>query len=136
MEVMLDEGAFMPERAHETDAGADIHTPVDVVIPAHGFAFVDTGVHMAAPHGTYLRIASKSGLNREHGITVEGVVDEGYTGPIGLTLHNSSDRRVVLHAGEKVAQVICEPCYYVSFEYVGELAKTARGDSGFGSTGR
>lgn len=48
MEVMLDEGAFMPERAHETDAGADIRTPVDVVVPAHGFAFVDTGVHMAA----------------------------------------------------------------------------------------
>lgn len=49
MRVSLDRGAFPPERAHATDAGLDLKTPVDFVVPAGGWAIVDTGVHVELP---------------------------------------------------------------------------------------
>ena len=51
LKVKLDDGAYMPERAHATDAGADIRTPVDVEVPAKGSAVVHTGVHVELPPG-------------------------------------------------------------------------------------
>lgn len=75
MNVVLDEGAFLPERAYPTDAGADLRTPIDVEVPAHGSAVIETGVHVELPPGTVGMLKSKSGLNVKHGITSEGVIE-------------------------------------------------------------
>ena len=77
MKIKLDAGAFMPLRAHETDAGLDLRSPFDCVVPARGSAVIDTGVHVQLPLGTAGMLKSKSGLNVKHGITSEGVIDVG-----------------------------------------------------------
>lgn len=136
MKVKLDEGAFMLTRAHATDAGADLRTPVDVTVPAHGSAVIDTGVHVELPPNTVGMLKSKSGLNVKHGITSEGVVDEGYTGSIVAKLYNHSDVPCTLASGSKVTQLVVIPVEYVGFELVDALDETPRGASGFGSTGR
>lgn len=136
MKVVLDKKAVRPERAHETDAGIDLFAPVDFVVPAHGFAFVETGVHMEVPSRCRGHVCSKSGLNRFHGITADGTIDEGYTGEIGVTLHNSSDDDFEFKRGDKIAQVVIEPIFRPGMVLVTSLDDSERGDDGFGSTGR
>lgn len=136
MKVKLDKGAYMPERAHETDAGADLRTPYDVIVPAKGSVVIDTGVHIELPPNTVGMLKSKSGLNVKHGITSEGVIDVGYTGSIAVKLYNHSDKPYELKAGDKISQLAVMPILTPSFELVDELEATERGDKGFGSSGR
>ena len=136
MKVKLDKGAYMPERAHTTDAGADLRTPHDVIVMPKGSVVIDTGVHIELPPNTVGMLKSKSGLNVKHGITSEGVIDVGYTGSIRVKLYNHSDKPCELKAGDKVSQLVVMPILTPSFELVDELEETERGDGGFGSTGR
>lgn len=136
MKYTLDEVAFAPERAHSTDAGADLRTPVAFSVPPYGSAVVDTGVHIELPHGTVGMLKSKSGLNVRRSIVTEGVIDEGYTGSIVCKLYNHSGERVAFQRGDKIAQLVVLPVRYVDFERVDELGETERGSNGFGSTGR
>ena len=136
MKIKLDRGAFMPVRAHDTDAGADLRSPVETVVPARGSRVIDTGVHIQLPHGYVGMLKSKSGLNVKHGITSEGVIDEGYTGPIKAKLYNHSEKDYVIARGDKITQLVIMPCEYVGFELTDDLEDSERGDGGFGSTGR
>lgn len=136
MKVKLDKGAYMPERAHTTDAGADLRTPHDVIVMPNDSVVIDTGVHIELPPNTVGMLKSKSGLNVKHGITSEGVIDVGYTGSIRVKLYNHSDKPCELKAGDKVSQLVVMPILIPSFELVDELEETERGDGGFGSTGR
>jgi dUTP pyrophosphatase len=135
MNIQLDDGAIMPVRAHDTDAGIDLFTPVDFVVPAHGYAFVDTGVHVEIPRGTDGHVRSKSGLNRKSGITADGTIDEGYTGTIGVTLHNSGDNDYYFVRGNKVAQLVIEKIFTPKLVVVRQVSGGDRGDDGYGSTG-
>lgn len=136
MKIKLDAGAFIPVRAHDTDAGADLRSPVDTVIPAGCSYIIDTGVHIQLPHGYVGMLKSKSGLNVWHGITSEGVIDEGYTGPIKVKLYNHSGEPYKIERGDKITQLVIVPCEYVDFEVVDKLDDSERGGEGFGSTGR
>lgn len=136
MKVKLDKGAYMPERAHSTDAGADLRTPYDVIVPAKGSVVIDTGVHIELPPNTVGMLKSKSGLNVKHGLTSEGVIDVGYTGSIRVKLYNHSFKPYELKAGEKISQLVVMPILTPDFELVDELEATERGNGGFGSTGR
>lgn len=136
MKIKLDKGAFIPLRAHETDAGADLRSPIDTVVPARGSRVIDTGVHIQLPHGCVGMLKSKSGLNVKYGITSEGVIDEGYTGPIKVKLYNHSDEPYVLSRGDKITQLVILPCEYVKFSNVDYLDDSERGGNGFGSTGK
>lgn len=136
MKIKLDRGAFAPERAHVTDAGADLRSPVGTVIPARGSRVIGTGVHIQLPHGYVGMLKSRSGLNVKHGITSEGVIDEGYTGPIKVKLYNHGDEPYKIERGDKITQLVIVPCEYVHFDSVDELDDSERGDNGFGSTGK
>lgn len=136
MKVKLDSGAYMPERAHTTDAGADLRTPHDVTVMPNDSVVIDTGVHIELSPNTVGMLKSKSGLNVKHGITSEGVIDVGYTGSIRVKLYNHSDKPCELKAGDKVSQLVVMPILTPSFELVDELEETERGDNGFGSSGR
>ena len=136
MKVKLQEWAYMPERAHSTDAGADLRTPHDVIVPAKGSVVIDTGVHIELPPNTVGMLKSKSGLNVKHGITSEGVIDVGYTGSIAVKLYNHSDETYYICAGEKISQLVVMPILTPDFELVDELEATERGNNGFGSSGR
>ena len=137
MRIMLDDGAFMPERAHPTDAGIDLKTPKTVTIPAHGSVCIDTGVHIELPKGNYGKLESKSGLNTKHSVvSLGGVIDEPYRGSIVAKLYNLSDADYTFHAGDKIVQLVVQPYSNPPMVLADELSETDRGDNGFGSTGK
>lgn len=134
--VKLDSNAFMPVRAHATDAGADLRTPIDLYIPAKGCVVVGTGVHVETPPGFVTLIKSKSGLNVKHSIITEGVVDEGYSGEIFVKLYNLGNKDYAFQAGDKIAQILIMPVHYFEFVQADSISSGDRGDNGFGSTGQ
>ena len=137
MKIKLEEWAYMPVRAHSTDAGLDLRTPHDVVVPAHGSAVIDTGVHVEIYHGLVGMLKSKSGLNVKYNMTSEGVIDAGYTGSIVAKLYNHGDRNVYLSAGDKITQLVIMPVYIPhEIKIVEEFEPTERGENGFGSSGK
>lgn len=136
MKIKLDRGAFVPVRAHGTDAGADLRSPIDTVVPARGSRVIDTGVHIQLPRGYVGMLKSKSGMNVKHDITSEGVIDEGYTGAIKVKLYNHSEKDYVIERGDKITQLVILPCEYVKFDMVDYLEDSERGGDGFGSTGK
>ena len=136
MKVVLDRGAFAPERAHGTDAGLDLRSPKDVTVPAHGSAIIDTGVHVEIPFSCAGFLKSKSGLNVKHGITSEGVIDTGYTGSVVAKLYNNSSKDYHIKRGDKITQLVVMLIGLPDVELVDSLEETERGENGFGSTGR
>ena len=136
MNVVLDEGAKLPSRAHEPDAGYDLYARRTEVVAAHKSIVFDTGVHMEIPMGYAGFVKSKSGLYIRGGITSEGVVDSGYTGSIRVKLHNHSDIDYKITKGDKIAQIVILPIVTPKLVVVDALEATDRADNGFGSTGR
>lgn len=136
MKVKLDGNAFMPIRAHETDAGLDLRSPRFAEVPAWGSVCIDTGVHIELPKNTTGFLKSKSGLNVKHGITSEGVIDVGYTGSIVVKLYNHTENEYLVRRGDKISQLVILPILTPQLEEVDELETTERGNGGFGSTGR
>lgn len=141
LKVKLDPGAYMPNRAHTTDAGLDLYSPENADIYPKWFGYVensvciDTGVHVAIPEGYVGFLKSKSGLNVKHGLTGEGVIDSGYTGSIKVKLYNNSNHIVRIQKGQKITQLVILPIITPELEQVDDLEDTERGDGGFGSTG-
>lgn len=127
----------MPTRAHEADAGLDLYARELQLVPAHGSATFDTGVHIQIPYGFAGFIKSKSGLNINHGIISDGLVDAGYTGSIRVKLYNLSDVPYVVCEGDKISQLVFATVVMDSLElFDGDFEETERGNGGFGSTGR
>lgn len=136
MEIILDDGAYMPSRGHKTDAGLDLRTPKAVTVPAYESVTVDTGVHVALPHECAGLLVSKSGLNVKHDITSTGLIDEEYTGSIVVKLYNHGGEDYEFEAGDKITQLVVIPVVCEPLEQVTAFNATERGDNGFGSTGR
>lgn len=134
VKVKLDEGAFMPERAHETDAGADLRTPSDFRLWPSSSKIVHTGVHVETPPGCVTLIKSKSGLNVNHGITTTGVIDEGYDGEIVVKMIHHGTQPVDFKRGDKITQLLIMPVFYPGFIEVDNISAGERGSDGFGST--
>jgi dUTP pyrophosphatase len=136
MKIKLDHGAYLPDRAHDTDAGLDLRAMCDSEVPAYGSATFDTGVHVQIPEGYVGDIKSKSGLMVNHKITTDGTIDSGYIGSIRVILFNHSPIRYDVKAGQKIAQLVIKKIITPELEIVGHLGNTARGNGGFGSTGK
>ncbi len=136
IKTKLSSMAYLPERAHDTDAGADIRTPEAFTLMAHGSEIVATGVHVQLPPNTVGMLKSKSGLNIKDGIVSEGVIDEGFSGEIVVKLYNLSDHDYRFERGDKITQLVVLPVRYVTYELADEIQGGARGSAGYGSTGR
>ena len=144
MLIKLDKGATMPTKAYSTDAGFDIYSREDKIVPSKGSAIFDTGVHIDLPkieiNGQVILTAgmlkSKSGLNVKHSITSEGVVDIGFSGSIKVKLYNHGNRAYQVKKGYKISQLCIVPILPVNLELVEEFEGGERGDNGFGSSGR
>ncbi len=146
--IVLDDGAIAPTRAHEDDAGLDLYAMEDAVVPARGSAIFDTGVHVELPKVTVYTgffaktwrtagfIKSKSGLNIKHDLISDGVVDVGYTGSIRVKLYNLGDMAYEVKRGDKISQLCIVPVLTPKPKIVKMLTETERGTGGFGSTGR
>ena len=132
----LDESAIIPTRATDSDAGYDLYSTNDGVVPARGRKVVGTGIAIAIPPGHYGRVAPRAGLAVKRGIDVlAGVVDSGYRGEVGVVLQNLSDEDFPFKKGDRVAQLILEQCNTIGWVELDELEDSVRSDGGFGSTG-
>lgn len=136
MKIKLDDGAFMPTRAHETDAGLDLYSVNKKTIAPHSARVFDTGVHIELPPNTTGFIKSKSGLNARHSLLSEGVIDEGYTGSILVKVYNHGKKPYTVSRGDKISQLVILPIVKPELELVEELETTERGNNGMGSTGK
>lgn len=133
----LDARATIPRRSNDTDAGFDLSSCEAAVIGPWTTGAVDTGIAIAAPSGTYGRIAPRSGLALRQSIDVlGGVTDPGYTGPIKVILANHSSRALEIQPGHRIAQLILEMFIAAPVLEVPSLQATSRGALGFGSTGK
>ena len=135
MRIVVYLNGITPTRAHPTDAGLDLYTPVDVVVPAHGSVIIDTLVACEIPDGFVGLITSKSGLMAK-GITSRGTIDASYRGHIRAVMFNHSNTDYEFHKGDKITQMVLLPIITPDLEVVTELNKTDRGEAGFGSTGK
>ena len=142
--LMLDPDLPAPAYAHPGDAGADLVTRIDVVVPPQGRVTVPTGVAIALPDGYAAFVHPRSGLAVKHGLTVAnapGTVDAGYRGEIKVALINLDPTTpIVIRRGDRIAQLLVqrvelpELVEVASFDEAG-LAGTTRGDGGHGSSG-
>ena len=99
MKLVIDPGAYLPERAHDLDAGYDLRSPIRAYVPPYSSAVIDTGVPIEIPEGYVDMLKSKSGLNVKHDITSEGVIDSGYTGIICVKLYNHGQNAYEVNKG-------------------------------------
>jgi dUTP pyrophosphatase len=117
-------------------AGYDLYAAYDEIVPAQGKSIVKTDLSIRVPDGTYGRIAPRSGLAAKHFIDVgAGVVDQDYTGNVGVVMFNHAQTEFVVKKGDRIAQLICEKIEYPEIEECTSLNSTDRGSGGFGSTG-
>jgi len=136
MKVKIEDGAYMPTRAHATDAGLDLRSTESKNVLAFGTEVFHTGVHVQIPKGAAGILISKSGLNVKHDITSTGLIDEGYTGEIMVKLHNHGSTSYRVNAGDKISQLVIVPVLYEPVEIVDILDDSERGSNGFGSSGK
>ena len=135
----LSEGAQAPVRAHEGDAGMDLHANESAHLDPGDRASVGTGIAVAIPAGHAGLVVPRSGLAAEHGITLvntPGLIDAGYRGELRVLLLNTDRTRSFKVApGDRIAQLVLVKVESPEPAEVGELSATARGEGGFGSTG-
>lgn len=142
IKCFLDDGAFLPAKAHAEDGGFDLRTPIDCVVPGAdtngpGTALIDTGIHVLIPKGFVGLLTTKSGLNIKHSLMTEGTIDAGYTGAIKVKVFNFKTTPKEFKKGDKITQLVIMPIHSENqMEQVYTLPKTERGNAGFGSTGR
>lgn len=128
--------AKLPHRAHPTDSGADLFALERTVLPARKITRVHTGVAVELPENTSGIIWGKSSVESKGIKAMAGLVDAPYRGELIVCMYNLNEEDFVFEAGQKVAQLVVLPTLYPSFEEVSELTETARGNGGFGSTGK
>jgi len=129
-------GGITPAYAYPGDAGADLCSAVDIVIPARGKMLVDTGIRLALPDGHVGLIWPRSGMAVKHGIDCgAGVIDSQYRGEVKVLLFNHSDGEHFIKQGDRIAQLLVQKVETVEFLPVDNLDDTDRSGNGFGSTG-
>ena len=130
--------ATIPAYAHSSDAGMNVRSVEETVVPARGRALVRTGLVMMLPPGYEAQVRPRSGLALKRGVTVlntPGTIDSGYRGEVGVILFNSSDEDFAVAKGDKIAQLVIAPVTQPVVEETDEIDDTDRGAGGFGSTG-
>jgi dUTP pyrophosphatase len=136
---LLHPAAQLPRRAHPGDAGADLFSVEEIVIPAGDRRDVGTGIALAIPSGYAGFVQPRSGLAFKHGIMVvnsPGLIDAGYRGEVRVALYNSGREPFTVAVGERIAQLVVHRVEQPEFLATDELPDTSRGDGGFGSSGR
>jgi dUTP pyrophosphatase len=138
--IKLKDNAVIPTRAHPGDAGLDLYsTEIAHLGPGERWA-VGTGIALEIPEGHAGLVLPRSGLAREHGITLvnaPGLIDAGYRGEVRVLLLNTDPAETVrIEAGARIAQLVVTPVAIATPVEATELSDSARGEGGFGSSGR
>ncbi len=132
----LKDDAKLPTYAHPGDVGMDIYAMETVTIPPMGHHFFWHGFALEFPEGYAAIVKDKSSISKAGLHTMGGVFDAGYRGEYNTHLVNLSGSEYTVETGDKVAQIILYPVVIGKLEEVAQLSDTARGEDGFGSTGK
>jgi dUTP pyrophosphatase len=133
-------GAIPPSRAHDGDAGYDLHAAEPVTLGPGERALVPTGIAVAIPDGHAGLVLPRSGLAVRHGIALvnaPGLIDSGYRGELRVLLLNTDRGNAFdVEPGDRIAQLVLVKVEAPELEEAEELDETLRGGGGFGSSGR
>lgn len=136
----LTDNAVLPTRAHEGDAGLDLHASEAAHIGPGERWGIGTGVAVEIPEGHAGLVLPRSGLARDHGISLvnaPGLIDSGYRGELRVLLLNNDPAEIFrISAGDRIAQLVLVPVAIADPVEAPELAGSERGEGGFGSSGR
>ena len=134
----LRDGALLPTRAHDGDAGLDLYAADAATIGPGERATVATGIAVEVPDGFAGLVLPRSGLAARHGITLvnaPGLIDSGYRGEIRVVLLNTDrEESFTVQAGMRIAQLVVLPVAAVEVVEADELPESERGVRGFGSS--
>jgi dUTP pyrophosphatase len=136
----LKDEAVLPTRAHDGDAGLDLYSCEAAHIGPGERWSVGTGVGIEIPEGHAGLILPRSGLARDHGISLvnsPGLIDSGYRGELRvLLLNNDPAETFRVAAGDRIAQLVLVPIALATPVAAAVLADSSRATGGFGSSGR
>lgn len=139
--TVLNDYATIPNYNYGSDSGFDLHSIVDIEIPAFGRVLVPTGLSFDINDGYEIQVRSKSGLAIKQGLMVlnsPGTVDNGYTGEVQVIVFNTNNHTVTIPKGMKVGQAVLSPVVngkWVNLVEKSKIKEKERGENGFGSTG-
>lgn len=146
IKIITKEGSvedWIPYRAHQVDAGGDLLAAETVTIMSQCSVMVRTGVAVDIPPGYVGLVFPRSGLASKRKLRLGncvGVIDSGYQGEILVSIYNDNAdwlQPQVVNVGDRIAQLVIIPIVTPKFRIVEEFkAQSARGDRGFGSTGK
>ena len=132
----------LPRYATGGSAGLDLRACLDapLVLQPGQAELIPTGlaIHIADP-GLAAMLLPRSGLGHKHGIVLGnlvGLIDSDYQGPLMVSCWNRGSGAFTIQPLERIAQMVIVPVVQARFERVESFADSARGDGGFGSTGR
>jgi dUTP pyrophosphatase len=137
----LPHGEDLPLPAYATAhaAGMDVVAAETLTLAPGERHAVATGFAIAIPDGYEVQVRPRSGLALKHGITClnsPGTIDADYRGEVKVILANLGSEPFEVKRGERIAQLVPAPVLRACFQEVEQLDDTARGQGGFGSTGR
>ena len=132
--MRLSDKAILPTRGHADDAGLDLYCAGETRLLPGMANVIKTDVAVEIPQGFVGLVRDRSSISKSELKVTAGVVDAGYTGSVDVVMLNLAGRLITLPAGTKIAQLLILPCATPQVVEVTSLAKTARGDKGFGST--
>ncbi len=130
-----------PEYAYESDSGFDLRSTEELWVQANSRLLVPTGLRFDIPDGYEIQVRSKSGLALNQGLMVlnsPGTVDSGYQGEVKVIIFNTTNERIKIEKGQKIAQAVLCPVVngkWVNLVKVEEIKEKDRNSNGFGSTG-
>ena len=130
-----------PEYAYESDSGFDLRSTEELWVQANDRKLIPTGLRFDIPEGYEIQVRSKSGLALKQGLMVlnsPGTVDSGYQGEVKVIMFNTTNERIKIEKGQKIAQAVLCPVVngkWVNLVKVKEIGEKDRNNNGFGSTG-
>jgi dUTP pyrophosphatase len=132
--------AQLPRYAHGPleDAGMDLCAVEAVTLQPGVPALVPTGLALEIPPGFEAQIRPRSGLALKHAITIPNApatIDPGYRGELKVILLNAGSSPYEIQPGDRIAQMVIARYEAIEWEESG-LSESARGQGGFGSSGR
>lgn len=142
--IKLDQGVFLPTRAHPLDAGLDLRASKDYFLIPHARELISTGVCVKIPTGYVGLLVARSSLSKKgvYLTNAVGVIDSEYTGEILISVTydprwtEKEEDTQYIEKNERIAQLVIVPCLLMDCVQVDYLTETDRGNRGFGSTGK
>lgn len=127
---------LVPKKMTDGAAGYDCHSTVAVKISAGTVAKIPLGFALQMEPGIHAEICSRSGLMSKGIFAISGIIDSDYRGEVNAVLYNSTGKEYTVLPGDRVCQLVIRNNILHSFKLVEELDGSARGEGGFGSTGK